>query len=53
MTNADVGGPTDRNLLERVRGGDTSGAGELFERYAPALLRFAARLLSDRARRKR
>ena len=48
MTNADVGGPTDRNLLERVRGGDTSGAGELFERYAPALLRFAARLLSDR-----
>ena len=48
MNNADVGGPTDRNLLERVRGGDTSGAGELFERYAPALLRFTDRLLSDR-----
>src|SRR6202158_2568851 len=48
MKNADVGGPTDRSLLERVRAGDTGGAGELFERYAPALLRFADRLLSDR-----
>jgi RNA polymerase sigma-70 factor (ECF subfamily) len=48
MNNADIGGPTDRILLERVRDGDTSGAGELFERYAPALLRFTARLLSDR-----
>jgi RNA polymerase sigma-70 factor (ECF subfamily) len=48
MKNADVGGPTDRSLLERVRVGDTGGAGELFERYAPALLRFADRLLSDR-----
>ena len=44
-----VGGPTDRMLLERIRRGDTSGAGELFERYAPALLRFADRLLSDRS----
>jgi RNA polymerase sigma-70 factor (ECF subfamily) len=48
MKNADIGGPTDRSLLERVRAGDTGGAGELFERYAPALLRFADRLLSDR-----
>lgn len=38
----------DRVLLDRVRGGDTSGAAELFERYAPAILRFADRLLSDR-----
>ena len=37
----------DRALLDRVRGGDTSGAAELFERYAPAILRFADRLLSD------
>jgi RNA polymerase sigma-70 factor (ECF subfamily) len=48
MKNADIGRPTDRSLLERVRAGDTGGAGELFERYAPALLRFADRLLSDR-----
>jgi hypothetical protein len=26
----------DRALLERVRRGDTEGAAELFERYAPA-----------------
>ncbi|HTO87918.1 MAG TPA: RNA polymerase sigma factor [Thermoanaerobaculia bacterium] len=39
----------DRALLERVRRGDTEGAAELFERYAPALLRFTDRLLSDRA----
>ncbi|HTO77269.1 MAG TPA: RNA polymerase sigma factor [Thermoanaerobaculia bacterium] len=39
----------DRLLLERIRRGDTDGAAELFERYAPALLRFADRLLSDRA----
>ncbi len=38
----------DRTLLERIRGGDTEGAAELFDRYAPALLRFADRLLSDR-----
>lgn len=48
MIKAEIGGPTDRNLLERVRTGDTSGAGELFERYAPALLRFTDRMLSDR-----
>jgi RNA polymerase sigma-70 factor (ECF subfamily) len=36
-------------LLERIRRGDTSGAAELFERYAPPLLRFADRLLSDRS----
>ena len=48
MKNADFGGATDRSLLERVARGDTSGAGELFERYAPSLLRFTARLLSDR-----
>ncbi|MGH9399347.1 MAG: RNA polymerase sigma factor, partial [Thermoanaerobaculia bacterium] len=39
----------DRGLLERIRSGDTAAAGDLFERYAPALLRFADRLLSDRA----
>jgi RNA polymerase sigma-70 factor (ECF subfamily) len=39
----------DRALLERVRRGDTEGAAELFERYAPALLRFTGRLLSDRS----
>jgi len=38
----------DRVLLERIRGGDASGAEELFERYAPALLRFASRMLADR-----
>lgn len=48
MNRSAVGQPTDRALLERIRDGDTSGAGELFERYAPALLRFADRLLSDR-----
>ena len=48
MKSADLGKSTDRSLLERIASGDTSGAGELFERYAPALLRFAARLLSDR-----
>src|SRR5215471_8545326 len=48
MTSPGVGEPTDRALLERIRRGDTSGAGKLFERYAPALLRFAGRLLSDR-----
>lgn len=39
----------DRRLLDRIRNGDNSAAGELFERYAPSLLRFADRLLSDRA----
>src|SRR5438876_4351097 len=39
---------TDRSLLERVRRGDTDGAGALFERYAPALVKFADRMLSDR-----
>jgi len=39
----------DRLLLDRIRRGDTDGAAELFERYAPALLRFTARLLSDRS----
>ena len=39
----------DRRLLERIREGDTSGAGELFERYAAPILRFADRLLSDRS----
>ena len=38
----------DRALLERIRRGDTGGAAALFDRYAPALLRFADRLLSDR-----
>jgi RNA polymerase sigma-70 factor (ECF subfamily) len=38
----------DLGLLERIRRGDTEGAAELFERYAPALLRFTDRMLSDR-----
>ena len=42
-------GSDDLDLLERIRRGDTGGAGELFERYAPALLRFTDRMLSDRA----
>lgn len=42
-------GSDDLSLLERVRRGDPGGAGELFERYAPSLLRFADRMLSDRA----
>ncbi len=42
------GGTEDRVLLERIRRGDTSGAAQLFERYAPGLLRFSHRLLSDR-----
>jgi RNA polymerase sigma-70 factor, ECF subfamily len=49
MNNREVASTTDRTLLERIRQGDTSGAAELFERYAPALLRFADRLLSDRS----
>src|SRR5437870_5759907 len=49
MNSAGVGEPTDRAVLERIGRGDTSGAGELFERYAAALLRFADRLLSDRS----
>ena len=48
MNNPGVGEPTDRSLLERIRRGDTGGAAELFERYAPALLRFTDRLLNDR-----
>jgi RNA polymerase sigma-70 factor (ECF subfamily) len=39
----------DRELLEGIRSGRNEAAGELFERYAPALLRFATRLLADRA----
>lgn len=39
----------DLSLLERIRRGDTEGAAELFERYAPALLRFTDRMLNDRA----
>lgn len=39
----------DRGLLDRIKSGDTSAAGELFEKYAPPLLRFTDRLLSDRA----
>lgn len=42
-------GNDDAVLLERIRRGDTDGAAELFERYAPALLRFTDRMLSDRA----
>jgi RNA polymerase sigma-70 factor (ECF subfamily) len=38
----------DLGLLERIRRGDNEGAAELFERYAPALLRFTDRMLSDR-----
>ena len=43
------GSDDDLGLLERIRRGDTDGAAELFERYAPALLRFTDRMLSDRA----
>ena len=39
----------DRSLLERIRAGDTGAAADLFERYAPALLRFTDRMLSDRS----
>jgi RNA polymerase sigma-70 factor (ECF subfamily) len=42
-------GTEDVVLLERIRRGDNDGAAELFERYAPALLRFTDRMLSDRA----
>ena len=49
MNSPGVAATTDRTLLERIRRGDTSGAAELFERYAPALLRFTDRLLSDRS----
>src|SRR5262247_4416146 len=42
-------GSDDASLLERIRRGDTDGAAELFERYAPSLLRFCDRMLSDRA----
>jgi RNA polymerase sigma-70 factor (ECF subfamily) len=40
-------GAEDAKLLERIRRGDTDGAAELFERYGPAILRFATRMLSD------
>jgi RNA polymerase sigma-70 factor (ECF subfamily) len=40
-------GADDAKLIERIRRGDTDGAGELFERYGPAILRFATRMLSD------
>jgi RNA polymerase sigma-70 factor (ECF subfamily) len=43
------GSREDRALLERVRQGDSEAAAGLFERHAPALLRFTGRLLSDRA----
>jgi len=49
MTNGADVRDDDRALLGRIRRGDTAGAAELFERYAPALLRFADRLLSDRS----
>jgi RNA polymerase sigma-70 factor (ECF subfamily) len=49
QTRASPTGPEDRRLLERIRLGDSTAAGELFERYSPGLLRFADRLLSDRA----
>jgi RNA polymerase sigma-70 factor (ECF subfamily) len=39
----------DRDLLERIRAGDTAAAGELFERYAPGLLRFTDRMLADQS----
>src|SRR4030095_9334196 len=42
-------GSDDVGLLERIRRGDTDGAAELFERYAPALLRFSDRVLVGRA----
>lgn len=48
MVKDQTAGSEDRRLLERIRRGDTDGAAELFERYSPALLRFADRLLSDR-----
>ena len=48
MNSPGAGRTDDRTLLERIRRGDTDGAAELFERYAPALLRFSDRLLSDR-----
>src|SRR5499427_7835161 len=38
----------DLGVLERIRRGETEAAAELFERYAPALLRFTDRMLSDR-----
>ncbi len=45
-----MSGATDEaRLLERIRRGDTDGAAELFERYAPSILRFADRMLSNRA----
>ena len=42
-------GAEDRALLDRIRQGDPGGAADLFERYAPAILRFADRMLSDRS----
>lgn len=49
MSSIDAGDTPDRSLLARIRRGDTSAAGELFERYASAILRFADRLLGNRA----
>ncbi len=40
---------TDLDLLNLVRRGDPAGATGLFERYSDALLRFADRMLSNRA----
>jgi len=40
---------TDLDLLNLVRRGDPAGATGLFEKYADALLRFADRMLTNRA----
>ena len=40
---------TDLDLLNLVRRGDPAGATGLFEKYAEALLRFADRMLTNRA----
>ncbi|HET9793104.1 MAG TPA: RNA polymerase sigma factor [Thermoanaerobaculia bacterium] len=40
---------TDLDLLNLVRRGDPAGATGLFEKYADALLRFADRMISNRA----
>lgn len=39
----------DRDDIERIRRGDTSGAAALFDRYSASLLRFTARMLGREA----
>ena len=50
MEHVDGSGPSDRQLIERVGGGDRRAFDELYRRYARAVLGLALRRLGDRGR---